>query len=285
MQLRLESAWVRRIPRSIYTYSVMAFVVAICILPILWVLMSSFKTTFEILGNPFTPPSSLRFGLMKYAELLVERAAWRPMWNSIYIALLATIFTLMIFGLAGYCFAKFRYRWVRVLFFLFVGGMLVPNHAQVQPIFAIVFQLGLYNSHGGLILVYTSFGIAISLFILRMAFMTIPKEVDEAAFIDGAGFVRVFWSINLPLARGGIATAGILNFLGYYNEYFYAAILLPSQRRRTMPVMLQDFTQQFTYDYTMMFAAIILAIIPGIIIYVLFTRQIQQSLGSSAIKG
>jgi raffinose/stachyose/melibiose transport system permease protein len=115
--------------------------------------------------------------------------------------------------------------------------------------------------------------------------MTVPKDLDEAALIDGAGFWRIFWSVNLPLVRSGLATAGILMFLSYWNEYFYALILTTGAANRTLPVALAFFDEAFSYNYTRMFAALTLVVLPGIIIYLLVQEQVQKSVASTGIKG
>ena len=125
-------------------------------------------------------------------------------------------------------------------------------------------KLGLYDNIWGVTVVYLSAGMAMSMFLLKAGFMSVPKSLDEAALIDGAGFMRIFWTINLPLARGSLATAGILMFLGNWNEYYFASLLTSSDTSRTLPIALAFFTSEFSYNYTMMFAALAIVIIPGI---------------------
>ena len=156
---------------------------------------------------------------------------------------------------------------------------------MAQPLFSLVMRLGLYDNIWGVALVYVSMGLAISTFILRPAFMSIPKSLDEAAILEGANFFTVFLKINLPLAKGGLTTAGILMFLGNWNEYFYASILTSSDNTRTLPLALQFFTEAFSYNYTRLFAALSVVILPGIILYIIAQEQIQTSVASSGIKG
>jgi len=124
-----------------------------------------------------------------------------------------------------------------------------------------------------------------SVFILKSTFMSIPSSLDEAARLEGAGFLRVFFQINLPLAKGGLATAGILMFLNNWNEFFYASLLTSSNKNRTLPVALQFFTESFSYDYTKLFAALTLVVLPGIILYALAQEQVQASVAASGVKG
>ncbi|WP_028609043.1 carbohydrate ABC transporter permease [Paenibacillus harenae] len=268
---------------KLFTYGVMVFTIAVSTFPILWIMMSSFKTNKEILGNPFSLPQTLSF--QPYIDVFQNYNFLIYFKNSIWIAGLATLIGLFIYSLAGYVFGKFDFRGKNLIYALCTITLLVPGHAKAQPIFSIIMKLGLYDTKTGLILVYSSFGLAIALFILRATFMTIPKDLDEAALIDGASFWRTFWNINLPLAKSGIATAGILMFLGSWNEYFYALILTTSSKNRTLPVALQFFDEAFSYNYTNMFAAITMVVLPGIIIYLIVQEQVQASVASSGVKG
>ncbi|HEU5140097.1 MAG TPA: carbohydrate ABC transporter permease [Bacillales bacterium] len=274
---------IRRIPGDLFKYTVMSFTIVVSIFPILWVIMSSFKTNKAILGSPFTLPKS--FELTPYIDVFVNYNFLNYFKNSVIIAFSATIISLLIYSLAGYIFGKFEFKFKNVLYILCTITILVPPHAKAQPIFALIMKLGLYNTKTGLILVYSSFGLALALFVLRGTFMTIPKELDEAALIDGANFWKIFWKINLPLAKPGIATSGILMFLSFWNEYFYALILTTGPENRTLPVQLAFFQGTFSYNYTNMFAAITLVILPGILVYMLVQEQVQQSVASTGVKG
>lgn len=267
----------------LFSYAVMLFTVMVSLFPILWVVVSSFKTNKAILGDPFALPTSISF--KAYAEVFTQYNFLIYFKNSMIIATSATLIAVFIYALAAYIFAKFDFFGKSLLFILATITLLVPGYARAQPIFTLVMKLNLYDTKMGLVLVYASFGMALALFILRVTFMAIPKDLDEAALIDGASFWRVFWSVNLPLAKSGLATAGILMFLGNWNEYFYALVLTSSKDNRTLPVALQFFSEAFSYNYTYMFAALTMIILPGILIYLLVQEQVQQSVASSGVKG
>lgn len=124
-----------------------------------------------------------------------------------------------------------------------------------------------------------------SIFVLKAGFMAIPKSLDEAATLDGASFFRTFWTINLPLAKSALATAGILMFLGNWNEYYFASLLTVSDSQRTLPIALAFFTSEFSYNYTQLFAALTIVILPGIILYAIAQDQVQASVAASGVKG
>lgn len=278
MKIRTRGLTVR-----LFSYAVMLFTVIISLFPILWVVISSFKTNKAILGDPFGLPTSIDF--KAYVEVFTQYNFLVYFQNSLIIATTSTLIAVFIYAMAGYIFGKFDFFGKNILFILCTITLLVPGYARAQPIFTIVMKLNLYDTKAGLVLVYASFGMALALFILRITFMAIPKDLDEAAIIDGASFWRVFWNVNLPLAKSGMATAGILMFLGNWNEYFYALVLTSSEQNRTLPVALQFFNEAFSYNYTYMFAALTMIITPGILIYLLVQEQVQQSVASSGVKG
>ncbi|TJY42818.1 carbohydrate ABC transporter permease [Cohnella pontilimi] len=274
---------VREIPERIFSYGVMLFTFLISIFPLVWVVVSSFKTNKEILSNPFSIPKTLDFQV--YSDVFTQYNFLSYFKNSLIVAVTATLIAVFIYSLAGYIFGKFDFRGKNFLFVLCTITLLVPGYSRAQPIFALINKLGLYNTKTGLILVYTSFGMALALFILRLSFASIPRDFDEAAIIDGAGFWRIFWNVNLPLAKSGMVTAGVLMFIQAWNEYFYALVLTADEANRTLPVAVQFFNEAFSYNYTRLFAALTLVILPGIIIYLLVQEQVQNSVASSGVKG
>ncbi|MDR0670073.1 MAG: carbohydrate ABC transporter permease [Treponema sp.] len=267
----------------VLVYALFVFVTLVSIGPLIWVLISSFKTNAEILTEPFALPGKIDFG--PYISVIKSNNFPRYALNSVIISTAATALSLIMYAMGAYVFARFNFPLKNILFTLFVLTMLVPGHTKTQPIFYIIMKLNLYSTRTGITLVYLSGGIAMSLFVMRTAFAAIPKEMTEAAIIDGAGFFRNFWQMHVPLAKNGLATAGILMFLGNWNEYFYASLLSSSAASRTLPYALAFFTETYSYDYTKMFAALTLIILPGIIIYAVSQEQVQISLSSGSVKG
>lgn len=268
----------------IFMYTFIVITVVISVFPVLWVLLSSFKTNAEILNGAYVLPSSIQAGIEAYSYLFEKYDFLSYFINSLKVTVISTGVSLVIYAMAGYALAKYRFPGRSLLFTLFTLTLLVPATAKAQPIFSMIVEMGLYNTLSGLTLVYISCGMAMSLFILRSAFLSVPTDLDEAARIDGAGFLRTFFVINLPLAKSGLATAGILMFLNNWNEYFYASMLTHTAESRTMPVALQFFNQSFSYDYTKMFAALTLVIVPGVVMYLCMQKQVQQSVAASGMK-
>ena len=275
--------FIKNIVLKTLMYLVLVFVVIISVFPIIWVVISAFKTNAQILGNPFTLPTKIDFKAFEYVFSKYNFLQYT--FNSFFIAVVSTLISLLIFSMGAYVIAKYNFWGKNLFFILFTLTLLVPSFTRTQPIFSLIMKLNLYDTRSGLILVYISGGMAMSMFILKSSFMSIPKELNEAAQIEGAGFFKIFWKINIPLASSGLLTAGILMFLGNWNEYFYAMLLTSSDKNRTLPLALQFFNEAFSYDYTKMFAALTVVILPGIIIYAFAQNQIKESIASTGSKG
>lgn len=273
----------RKIGVGILEYAVMLFTIAVSIFPIIWVVMSAFKTNAQILSNPFELPTQINFDAFVY---IFEKYNFvRYFGNSLVICIVSTAISLVIFAMGGYVIAKYNFPGKNVMFALFTITLLVPAQSKAQPIFSLIMDLKLDDNIWGVALVYLSMGLAMSMFILKATFMAIPKSLDEAASLEGAGFFTTFWKINFPLAKSGLATAGILMFLNNWNEYFYASLLTSSDENRTLPLALQFFTESFSYDYTKLFAALTVVVLPGIILYIFAQEQVQASVAATGVKG
>lgn len=274
---------VKKVLVKIFEYGILIFTIIVSVFPIIWVIMSAFKTNAQILGSPFSLPISISFDAFSY--LFEKYNFLRYALNSLLICITSTGLSLIIFAMGGYVIAKYKFPGRNFIFALFTITLLVPAQSKAQPIFSLIMNLNLYDNIWGVALVYLSAGLAMSMFILKSTFMSIPKSLDEAAAIEGAGFFTVFWRINLPLAKSGLATAGILMFLNNWNEYFYASLLTSSDLNRTLPLALQFFNEAFSYDYTKLFAALTVVVLPGIILYAFAQEQVQESIAASGVKG
>lgn len=235
------------------------------------------------MNGPFVLPSSINFKAYVYLFKNYDFLTYTV--NSFLISLVPTLLSLLFFSMGAYVIAKYDFPGKAFFFGLFVVTLLVPAHSRTQPIFSLIVKLNLYNTKTGLAAVYLSSGLAMSMFILKNTFQAIPNELNDAANLDGASFVRTFFTINMPLAKTGLVTAGVLMFLANWNEFYYANLLISSSANRTLPVITILFNSMFSYNYTNTFAALAVVVIPGIIFYSLAQRQVQESMASSSVKG
>ena len=260
------------------------FFAAYTLVPLIWLILASLKTNFEFLtGGAFEFPSVWQF--QNYKNALTVAGLGRMMLNSVIVGLSATAVNAIIASMAAYCISRFRFRGKENLFLLFTVGILVPLNALMVPYFVIISKLGLYNTYGGMIVLYTAIGIPMSTVIIRGLMDSIPMEIEEAAYIDGCGFLGRFFRIILPLSKTGIVTAATFEFLTCWNEFVFANLIVSSDKLRTIQVGIRYFTNQFSTDYVSMYAAIVISIVPSILGYVLFQEQIISGMTSGAVKG
>ena len=264
-------------------YLFLLMCVVIALYPILWVIASSFKTNAEILSSGISLPTSINF--RGYVDAINISPILSYFWHSVIIAFSTTFINVFIMSAAGYVFARTTFKGRDVLYFILLLALVIPSTALLHPVFQMIHNIGLYDTRSALILVYTAFNIPMSLLILRGTYMGVPKELEEAAYIDGAGFVRTYFQIMMPVAKGGLTSAAVLTFLSSWNEFTFALILTRGQSARTLPLSLSFFTAQFTFNYTALFAAVTIAVIPSITVFAIFQEQIVSSLTAGAVKG
>ena len=267
----------------VFSYLFMALCVLVALFPIVWVVLSSFKTNREILSNGLQLPSTFSFS--GYKQALEMAPILKFFVNSLIVSFASTALNVFILAMAGYVFAKKKFRFKNLIFGILSLSMVIPSTALMSPVYTVITKLHLYDTKMALILVYTALNMPISLMILRSAFAAIPTELEEAAYIDGAGFFRTFWQVMMPCAKGGLASAAVLAFLGSWNEITFALLLTSSTSTRTLPLSLSYFTSQFSFNYTAMFAAITIAVLPSIIVFSIFQEQVCSSLTAGSVKG
>lgn len=267
----------------VFSYLFMALCVLVALFPIVWVVLSSFKTNREILSNGLQLPST--FSLSGYKQALEMAPILKFFVNSLIVSFASTALNVFILAMAGYVFAKKKFRFKNLIFGILSLSMVIPSTALMSPVYTVITKLHLYDTKMALILVYTALNMPISLMILRSAFAAIPTELEEAAYIDGAGFFRTFWQVMMPCAKGGLASAAVLAFLESWNEFTFALLLTSSTSTRTLPLSLSYFTSQFSFNYTAMFAAITIAVLPSIIVFSIFQEQVCSSLTAGSVKG
>ncbi|MDR1902475.1 MAG: carbohydrate ABC transporter permease [Treponema sp.] len=268
---------------EIFAILFMALIVFVSVGPFLWVFLSSFKTNREILTFSWDMGSGIH--IRNYINAFKIAPIARYFMNSVIVTALAMALNLMFMSMAAYVLARCTFRFKTAIRTLFSIGLLIPGAALLLPLYTSIRAIGLYNNVWGLILVFTAFGMPTSVFIMSSYFLTIPKEMEESPYIDGAGFLRTFLVIMLPLARPAFATAGIMQFLLCWNEFQFSLTLTTGHEARTLPVALYYFKSAFASDYGAMFAAIVLISIPSIIVYIALQKQIISGLAAGAVKG
>jgi ABC-type glycerol-3-phosphate transport system permease component len=260
------------------------------IFPMLWVAYSSLKADSAIFRDAFALPplSDLRFE--NYARAWREARFGDYFFNSVLVTTSSVILITGLGAMAAYALARFYHPAGRGIFWLFLAGLMIPAQLAVVPLFFELRALGLLNSRLGLILVYTANGLPFAIFVLAGFFRSLPRALYEAAVIDGCDEFAAFWRVMLPLARPGLVTVAIFQFIGVWKEYFFAFMLVSGDvdgGARTLPLGLANLsiTAQYRSNYGALFAGIVLVTIPILIVYLLLQRQIVKGIAAGALKG
>jgi len=260
------------------------------VFPMLWVAYSSLKPDEVIFRDTFALPvaDDLRFD--NYAEAWTESRFSDYFFNSVLVTTTSVLGITFLGAMAAYALARFYHPAGQATFWLFLAGMMIPVQLAMVPLFFELRALGLLNSRLGLILVYTANGLPFAIFILAGFFRSLPRTLYEAAIIDGCGEWAAFRRVLLPLARPGLITVAIFQFIGVWKEYFFAFMLTSgdvSGGVRTLPLGLANLsiTAQYNSDYGSLFAGIVLVTLPILIVYSLLQRHIVKGVTAGALKG
>ncbi|WP_412102925.1 carbohydrate ABC transporter permease [Plantactinospora sp. KLBMP9567] len=254
-------------------------------LPLLWVFLSSFKSDGEILSDPWGLPGALRFE--NWARAWTEARIGQYFLNSAVVVAGSLTLTMLFGATAAYVFARYEFRFRQVFYYLFVGGMMFPVFLALVPLFFVVRNAGLFNTWTGLILVYAAYSLPFTVFFLSAFFRTLPTSVAEAALIDGCGHFRLFFRVMLPMARPGLVSIGIFNFLSQWNQFILPQVLMQGDESKW--VLAQGLaalavSQGYQGDFSGLFAGLTLGMLPVLAVYVLFQRQIQSGLTAGQLK-
>lgn len=264
---------------KVLRYLLIAFVLTISLHPILWVLLNSFKQTPGGLGLPDT------WVFDGYITIFTKLNIGRYFLNSLIVTVISTVISVFAVSLAAYVSARMSFKGKNLVTLMFASTLFIPSISISFPIYRLLSDIGLKDTLTGVIFVYASLGIAVTFFILRSYFLSIPKEMEEAAMMDGCGYISTYFRIIVPIARPGLATAAIMAFLNNWNEYYFASILLKSKENMTLPALLGQFTTAYSKNLNGMFSAIILIVLPTIIIFCLLSETFVKSLTAGAVKG
>jgi N-acetylglucosamine transport system permease protein len=265
-------------------HAVLALWAVLVTLPLAWALVSSLKTDAEIFDSPWSLPAAPQWG--NWLRAWNDASIGRYLFNTL-IVVGGSLFLVMLMGsLVAYCLARYRFPGNRFIYYLLVAGMLFPVFLALVPLFFVVNQLGLLGTKPGLILVYAAYALPFTVFFMHGFFRSLPEAIAEAAFIDGCSHSRVFFQVMLPMARPGLISVGIFNFLGLWNQFLLPKVLNPDPENYVLAQGLESLAvaQGYQSDWSGLFAGLIIAILPVLLAYVLFQRQIRAGLTAGAVK-
>jgi raffinose/stachyose/melibiose transport system permease protein len=263
-------------------YGIALVVVAITLGPVIYGVMSGFRTNAQLADKPAGLPDP--WVLTNFTGVLTNPNFWLYTWNSVGIAVITTA-AVVVFGvMAAYPLARYQFKGREALYMVFVTGLLFPAAVAIVPLFILITQnFGLGNTWLGVALPQAAFALPTTVVILRPFLMAIPKELEEAALIDGASRIGFFWRILIPLAGPGMVTVGVLAFVGSWNAYLLPLLLLQSENK-TLPLGVADFSSEHSADTAGVFAFTTLAMIPALLFFLAMQKRIVNGL-QGAVKG
>lgn len=273
----------RRCLLGIPMYLYMIFFVLIAIGPMVWAFLSSFKTYAEINSSAVSLPSAFNFNNYKDAFKYAPIAKY--FLNSVMIVGISVMVTVAAVAMCSYVVSRFNFKLKTVIVLLISACLMLPAQAISQPLFTIFKAMGIFDTKLGLIIVYSAMGIPMSFFVMTSYYSTISTALEESAYIDGATFLQTFFGIILPLAKPGLVTVALLQFINTWNEFYFALMLTSGDRARTVPIALNYYMGTFANNYSALFAAVVMTVLPTIVLFIVLQRQVMESLTEGAVKG
>ncbi|MER5456525.1 MULTISPECIES: carbohydrate ABC transporter permease [unclassified Micromonospora] len=264
------------------TYGLALAVAAVSIVPVLYVIIGGFRTTPQIVANPAGLPDPWVFD--NYARVLTQSGFWTQAFNSAVIALGTTLGVVLLGVCAAFVLARYTFRGREVLYTFFTLGLLFPAGAAILPLYLMLRDMNLINSYFAVMLPQIAFALPLTIVILRPFLSAIPRELEDAAAIDGTGRLGFLWRIMLPLSRPALVTVGILAFVASWNAFLLPLLVLGDASLHTLPLGVQNFSSQYTSDTAGILAFTSLAMLPALLFFTFAEKQIVGGL-QGAVKG
>jgi raffinose/stachyose/melibiose transport system permease protein len=249
---------------------------AVALAPLLVMVLDSLRPNADVLAHPLALPKAL--DLSSYSTAWTQASFGTYVRNSVLVTVAAVALDVGVSLPASYILGRYRFRGSGTLIAYFLAGLMLPIRLGILPIFYLLGSLGLVDSRLGLVLVYAAGGVPFSVFIMSAFFRGLPRELEEAARIDGAGETRIFARVMLPLVKPAIATVVVFRFVPLWNDFFFPLVLLRTTDRYTLPVGLTQFFGEFQTNWSALFAGLVIATVPLVVLFLVATKQIVEGL-------
>jgi len=269
---------------NVFSHGMLVLWAVMVVMPLLWAVMTSFKDDKSIFTSPWSPPTSLSFDNWSRAWSQAHMSEY--FFNTLLVVGGSLVGTMLLGSMVAYVLARFDFPGNRFFYFLFIGGMSFPIILALVPLFYVMSNTGLLNTRHGLILAYIAYSLPFTTFFLTSFFRSLPTSVAEAALIDGASHTRTFFQVMLPMAKPGLISVGIFNFLGQWNQYMLPTVLNTNPEHRVLTQGLVELaaSQGYKGDWSGLFAGLVMAMLPVLAAYIIFQRQVVAGLTAGALK-
>lgn len=263
----------------LYLYAV------IVLFPMIWTVYTSFKSSTEFYDNPWSLPKQWNF--TNYISAFKKANMGTYFFNSIIITTLSLLLIIVVSLLAAYAIARFDTKVTGFLNNLFMGGLFVPSTLILIPLFLLLNQFRLLDQYGGLIVVYVAFSLSFSIYVMVGFLKSIPKDYEEAAYLDGCSYFGALIRVMVPMAKPAVVTVAIFNFISLWNEYIFALVIISSDFKKTLPVGLANLSQvqKYSTDWGTLFAGLVIVMVPTVVFYALLQKKLIAGLNVGGLKG
>jgi ABC-type glycerol-3-phosphate transport system permease component len=282
---RRRRAKVRDLPAPFWRvvgYGLLSSIAILCVIPLIWMVLTSLRGNNTVFGGPIIPS---QFTFSAYSYVWSQLHIYHYFLNSVIITGATLLIVLMASTLGGYGFGRLKFRGSGMLFSIVVSTLFLPSAAILIPIFVELKFMHLINTQAGLILLYAGTSVAFAVLLMRVFFERLPQELTDAARIDGARELQIFWRVMLPLAGPGVATVAILQVLTTWNELLFANSLIQSTNLLPLQPELFSIVGQYTTNWPAVCAALTIASVPMVVVYVVLQRRFVAGLTAGAVKG
>ena len=273
----------KKITVNVIIHMVLIILAVICLFPIFLVLINSFKENAEIVRNPLSLPDIIH--LENYIQAWTTGKFAKGFLNSVKLTGCTVIIVLICATLAGYVLAGKRIKGSGAVLMYFMVAMTVPIQLFLFPLYYAYAKMNLIGNIPATSVILSATYMPLAIFLMRTFFLNVPRELEEAARIDGCGYVQTWVKVIFPIARPGIMTAAVLAFLNNWNEYYWASLVLITREKLTVPALLSTFTTAFNTNYNGLFSAMVIIILPPVLLYCIFSRFFIEALSGGAVKG
>ncbi|MDD5069552.1 MAG: carbohydrate ABC transporter permease [Candidatus Omnitrophica bacterium] len=268
---------------SIFLHTFLLSVALSCIFPFLWMVNVSFKTQ-EQFDTDYGLEVSRTINWESYKTVLIEGQFWRFFLNSVFYTFITVVAIVIISSLAAYGFSRLDFPGKKYIFYTFLAAMMIPLPAGFVPVYVLLNKLGMIN-RGGYILAMTNMGLSLSIYLLKTFFDQLPRDLEDAARIDGCNKLQIWWNVGLPLVSPALAVVIIFNALTVWNEFVFAALIFTDDKFMPLQVGLMQFSERMVTQHTLIMAALTIAAFPIILLYLKMQKQFVKGLTAGAVVG
>jgi N-acetylglucosamine transport system permease protein len=269
---------------NVFSHGFLLVWTVLAAIPLLWALLTAFKSDRQIFTSPWSLPTEWHFD--NFVRAWTTASIGRYFLNSIIVVCSAVVLVMLLGAMVAYVLARYEFPGRNVIYYTFISGMTFPIFLALVPLFFVVRNVGVLGTYHGLILVYVAYALPFTVFFLTGFFRTLPGALAEAALLDGCSHAGAFFRVMLPLARPGLISVGIFNFLGLWNQYLLPLVLMPDADRYVLSQGLAVLAanQGYRSDWSALFAGLVIALLPVLAVYIAFQRRIQEGLSVGALK-